>query len=341
MDPPRPIMGFFHTAYGLRLHSNQLIPGLASLSSTGNVDISVSLQSPPPVSALSEADEHWYTSPYLNDEGAPTVEAWRVQEGQYYKLRYSDKAEFIIDSNGEQIWASWPATLSLEDIAVYLLGPILGFVLRLRGMTCLHASVVCMGEDAFAFFGPAGSGKSTTAAAFSNLGHSILADDIAALKETGHGFSVQPGYPHLRLWPSSVQFLYGHREALPQLVPGSAWDKCFLNLAEKEPPFQERELPLAGAYFLDERTSDSVAPAIHPMSQSEVVIGLVANSYANYMLDRGLRAREFVLLSRLSKTIPTRRIVPHSDPSRLQDMCALILDDIRNHLTRRHSLDND
>ena len=323
-------MGFFHTAYGLRLHSNQLIPGLASLSSSGTVDISVSLQAPSPVNTPDEASEHWYTSPYLTDEGSPTVEAWRLENGQYYQLRYSDGAEFVVDSGGEQIWASWPDTLSLDDIAVYLLGPILGFVLRLRGMTCIHSSVVCVNEKAFALFGPAGSGKSTTAAAFTKLGHTILADDIAALKENSHGFSVQPGYPHLRLWPSSVQFLYGHRQALPQLVPGSSWDKCYLHLAENEQRFQEKELPLAGAYFLDERSNDSNAPVIQPMSPAESLIGLVSNSYANYLLDRDLRAREFLLLSRLSKTIPTKRLIPHADPSRLRDLCSLILDDISN-----------
>jgi hypothetical protein len=195
-------------------------------------------------------------------------------------------------------------------------------------MTCLHASVVCVANNAIAFIGPGGSGKSTTAAGFTKLGYPILADDVAALKDNGDSFTVQPGYPHLRLWPSSVQFLYGHSEALPRLVPKSTWDKCYLNLSETEQNFQQDELPLTAAYFLDERANDSAAPSIHSLSPGDALMRLVSNSYANYLLDRNLREREFLLLTRLSRSIPMKRLVPHTDSDCLLDLCALVLDDL-------------
>jgi hypothetical protein len=322
-------MDYFQTAYGLSLKANQFIPGLKPLASRSSADIRVLLRSWPSfVESESDRPQHWYTSPFLDIGGQPTVKVWKLADDGYFKLSYSDGAEFILNHKGSRIWARWPDQLTLEDITVYLLGPILGFALRLRGMTCLHASVVCIEDKAIALIGRAGSGKSTTAAGFAKLGYPILADDVAALKDNGSSFSVQPGYPHLRLWPSSVQFLYGHSEALPRLVPQSSWDKCYLNLNENGQRFQQEELPLACVYFLDERVNDAASPSIHNLSAAAALMGLVTNSYANYLLDRDLRRREFLLLTRLSRSIPTKRLVPHSDPARLLDLCTLVLDDL-------------
>ena len=45
----------------------------------------------------------------------------------------------------------------------------MGFVMLLRGIVCLHASAIAIDDEAIALLGPAGSGKSTTAAAFPNV----------------------------------------------------------------------------------------------------------------------------------------------------------------------------
>jgi len=117
----------------------------------------------------------------------------------YFKLHYSDGTEFIIDRKGTEVWCVWPDTLTLEDAVVYLLGPVLGFVLRLRGITCLHASAISVGDRAVVLLGPAGAGKSTTAAAFAKLGYPVLSDDVLALSDQNTTFLAQPAYPHLHL----------------------------------------------------------------------------------------------------------------------------------------------
>ena len=127
----------------------------------------------------------------------------------------------------------------------------------LRGIVCLHASAVAIGDEVIALLGPAGSGKSTTAAAFAARGYSILAEDVVTLDDRGDHFLVRPGYPCIRLWPASVKALYGSETHLPKLTPN--WDKCYLDLSDN---FQKEPLRLAAIYHLSERRHDAVAPFI-------------------------------------------------------------------------------
>ena len=120
-------------------------------------------------------------------------------------------------------------------------------LLRRRGITCLHASCVVVGETALALVGQSGAGKSTTAAALSARGYSVISDDVLPLKEVEDRFYAIPGYPRLRLWPTSVEALYGHREAQPQLAPN--FDKRYLALSPDN--FSFDPLPLKAIYFLN------------------------------------------------------------------------------------------
>jgi hypothetical protein len=220
-----------------------------------------------------------------------------------------------------------------EDLATYLLGPVSGFLLRLRGITCLHASSVAVDRQALALLGPPGAGKSTTAAAFARLGYPVLTDDITPLKEQERGFLAIPGCPRLCLWPDSVTHLFGSPEALPRLTPLDAidpsWDKRFLDLSKTEGLFQCHPLPLTAVYILGDR-SETAKPQVQPLKPGPGTLSLVANAYMNYLPDREMRARDFSRLSRVAATVPLRQVTPHSDPARIFDLCQLILDDFRS-----------
>jgi hypothetical protein len=247
-------------------------------------------------------------------------------------MAYRDGTEFVVDREGTQIWATVPTEATLEDTATYLLGPVLGFVLRLRGTTCLHASSVAVRNRAVAFLGPAGAGKSTTAAAFARRGHPVLADDVCALLDRQDAIWVQPAYPHLRLWPDSVRCLFGSPDALPRLTPADGasawWDKRFLNLAEHNGSFQREPLPLAGIYVLGEHATDARAPFIEPLTAHRALMALVANTYSNYLLDAGMRAQEFEWLGRVVAGVPLRRLTSHADPAHLSRLCEVVIEDV-------------
>lgn len=242
-----------------------------------------------------------YASAYVNESGEPALRVWQVDGGAFFRLSYASGMQFWLDRRGSEIWASWPETSSLKDAATYLLGPVLGVLLRLRGIICIHASAIAVEGCAIAFVGPAGAGKSTTAAIFAQRGCAVLSDDIVALAEEFETFHVLPAYPHLCLWPDSVGLLYGSRDRLPRFVPD--WEKRCLSLGREELKFAQRSLPLGVIYLLQERTSD-LRPQVESVPLPAAFMALVANSYASKILDREMRANEFDVLSRLVPQVP-------------------------------------
>lgn len=322
-------MPFRYRIYGLDLCANRSVPGLVALPDNQVSEVEVWLGSTPPwMGEIREPEkECWYAGADQEKHGEPILTIWKLAGGDYFRIRFIDGTEFVVDRQGSRIWATWPDPLTLEDTATYLLGPVLGFVLRLRGITCLHAGAIAFGGHAIALAGQAGAGKSTTTAAFAKLGCAVLADDIVALSDNGESFLVQPGYPRVCLWPESVNTLYSFADALPRLTP--SWDKRYLDLTGTGHQFQQQPLPLAAVYILGERSPEPGAPFVSAMPVHPGLIALVANTYANRLLDRTMRAQEFALLSRLVTRVPLRRVTPHADPAYLLKLCDVILEDFQ------------
>lgn len=271
----------------------------------------------------SGAEELSYASPYQDELGNPALTIWKLAGSRYLRLAYLDGTQFWLDREGREVWTTWPDNLTLEDTATYLLGPVLGILLRLRGVTCLHASAVAFGETAVAFVGSEGAGKSTTAAALARRGHAVLSDDVVALAERKGSFFVHPAYPYLSLWPESVKSLYGSAEALPRF--SANYEKRCLSLPKQELRFEERALPLAAIYILGDRRGDP-APMVEELTPQKAFLSLVANTFATNTLDNGMRAKEFEILSRLAPRVPIRALYAHQDAGRLGDLCDLLGD---------------
>lgn len=308
------------------------LAGLAGLAPPGRVDVRMTLGSmPPDLGRMPDgAAQEFYVSADLDERGEPNIRVSRLLGGKYFRVAYSDRTVIIVDAQGSRVWATWPDAATVEDTATYLLGPILGFVLRLRGVTCLHASAVAIDGRAIALVGPSGAGKSSLAAAFAQRRHPVLADDVVALSDQGDCFEVQPAYPRLRLWPESVKTLFGSSEALPRITPG--WDKRFLDLNGRDCRFQREPLPLAALYFLTGRCSVRVGPAIEAISPRASLMTLVSDTYATRLLDAPRRAQEFELLGRLVANVPSRRATLGADFARTAELCEAIVDDFRKRV---------
>ena len=316
--------------YGLGVVANKIIPGVPD-SPTPSDDVRITFGSFPSwLNEVSGTQVETYVADYHDECGNPVLRVFRVLEGKYYRFKYADHSEFLVDGAGAEIWALWPEPLTLEDAATYLLGPIMGFVMLRRGVVCLHASAIAIGDEAIALVGPAGSGKSTTAAAFADRGYSVLAEDVVTLDDRDDHFLIQPAYPCIRLWPASVKALYGTEAHLPKLTPN--WEKRYLDLSKR---FQRQALPLAAIYQLGERRGDTAAPFIEPLDKSEGLMGLVANTYATKLMDKQMRAREFELLTRVLNNVPLRRVTPHTDSARISQLCDSIVSDFRKSFPQR------
>ena len=256
---------------------------------------------------------------------ACTITAYGAEE--YFELAYSDGTQFVTDGEARRVWGTCFSPLTMEDLAVYFRGPVMGFVLRRRGVMALHASAVAIEGQAIVLCGPSEAGKSATAAALALRGVPVLSDDITALSEGGADFQVEPGYPRICLWPDAVRDLLGQPDALPRLTP--SWEKCFLPLDGNNAKFEAQRKPLGAVYLLAPRAAEANAPRIEEVGPRAALLELVQNTYMNWLLDRNQRAAEFDALSKLVTQVPVRRIVPHADPGRIGDLCDLILADAK------------
>jgi predicted ATPase len=263
-----------------------------------------------------------YTSPFLTHAEEPALQIWDVQDGEFLLVSYCDEAEFWLDRRGGTLWARWPGNSSLENTLSYLVGPIMGLLLRLRGAVCLHASAVNVDDFAVIFVGLEGAGKSTTAAAFAQQGFAVLSDDIVALVEREQQFHALPAYKRINLWADSVKLLYGSRDALPQIIPN--WEKACLQLGEDgKARFEERALPIGAIYALGDSAANS-GESVEAISQRTALMTLVTNTYATTFIDAKQRAQEFAVLGRLVTAVPIRKVNAKRGTLRVDELCDVI-----------------
>jgi hypothetical protein len=300
-------------AFGLRIAATAGIPGLADCRERGAPHVVISLGGGR-ARGRDDAGELVYRSADRDDDGRPIVVVHRLREPDRFRFAYADGVRFLLDPTGSDVRVSWPASSTLDDAVTYLLGPVCAFLLRLRGLTCLHASAVAVGDGAVAFVGPPGAGKSTLAATFARRGHRVMSDDVLAIADTDAP-SVEPGPVRLRLWPESVRALYGTPDALPALTP--SWDKRYLDVSAPGCRYQHRRLPLTAVYVLGERTAQATVPRIERLSPAAALLALVANTQAGHLADAAMRAREFRVLARIVESVPVSRVIAHDQLSRL------------------------
>ena len=316
-------MAVRHSLYSLRLSANLPIPGLTVLDDPLPADITIHLKEEKgSVPSLFSLPSHFsYISPNQNSDGQPILRACKLGDS-HFGFFYADGARFAVKLDGREIWADGPADYALEDTATYLVGPVMGFVLRLHGILPLHACAVAMRDQAIALVGDQGAGKSTTAAAFARQGYAVLSEDLAAVAESGSQLMVQPGYPRVNLWPESAEALFGGAHQLPPVTP--TWGKHFLALDPPNHHFQSEPLPLGSIFILRERDANSAAPRIEKVSAAQAMTTLVANTYGNYLLDAEMRKTEFEQLGRLLRKTPVYQVWPSDNPSRVYELCEAI-----------------
>lgn len=291
-------------------------------------DLRLVLGSLGPFENLQAADYVPYRQrPAADPTQPPLVRVGRGADG-HFRVVYCDGAEFVIDAAATEIFGrAGGGTLTLDDLLVYLQGPVLGFALRLRGVTCLHASAAISGGRALGVLGRGGIGKSTSAAILARMGLPVLTDDVLALRDRTSAFDVQPGLPRVLLWSEAVGALFGDPEALPRIVGG--WEKRYLDLTRPGYQFGGQATPLGALYVLGERLAAGSSTRITALKGVEAMTYLLANTYANDLLDAGLRARELEVLGRLASAVPIRLVRAPDDRAKAEDVCAAMLADFR------------
>lgn len=313
--------------YGLKLLSNEPIPSLiASPSSPAHNDVAVRFE--PNHDGPDRQDERaddWFVGAEGDDE--PWLLIRRAKACGDLFVFYPDGISFRLSARGDAVSVWWPDRLTIDDAAVYLLGPVLGILLRLRGEVCLHGSAVEADGAAVGFVGPAGAGKSSTAAALAQRGRRVLSDDMIVLRRDAGRFFVQPGYPSVRLWPATVTALFGSPDAIPPIVRG--WEKRHLDLAAKG-AYADEPAPLAAVYLLGEGRPLS-RTKIEPLSRSRALLDLAANSFAGYLPDDpAMSADRFEALNSLTAIVPVRRLIHGADWGTISDLSDSLREDLED-----------
>jgi hypothetical protein len=269
---------FFYSLYGLRIGSALELPELVSVPPCREqeLDVTVLLKQTPLTSA---AEAHFLQDEENSRESAKLHHTAQLS-GQCTSLAWDEAGHFVV-RDGREITIYPHEGAEERVLRLFLLGPAFGALLHQRGVLVLHASVVLLGEEAVAFLGGSGWGKSTMAAAFHNSGHTIVTDDQAAIEmrndENGADqVLVLPSLPQLKLWPESAAVFEDDLSTLPQLHPGH--DKRARRLRDR---FATAAVPLSHIFVL--HYGDHLAN--EPLTRREGLIELMTHSYCAAIIE--------------------------------------------------------
>lgn len=291
-----------YSAYGIHIDADLPLPGFASAGERGPVDTRVWLSSQPPwlKSQASLPRREYPKADYHSSSGEVIRKVFEIGESDFFQLVYCDGTEFVVSGDGDRIHAQWPSPLTFEDTLTYLVGPILGIALRLKGRICLHASAVAIDGRAILFIGAAGAGKSTTAAALTMGGARLLTDDVVVVHRSNGQYWIEPGHGWIRLWPGSVGLLCGAEDALPLLTPN--WSKRYLDATTTLP---SAAMPLSHIFLLGGFDQPETPPRLFtPATPQETLLLMSCNTYAPAFVEPELRRTEFDLFSGLARDVP-------------------------------------
>jgi hypothetical protein len=196
----------------------------------------------------------------------------------------------------------------------------MGLILHQRGVFTLHSSAVAIGECAVGVSGAKGSGKSTTAAALSGRGHTLLSDDVLALDMKQDGAPrVLPGPRTLNLWPDTAEAIGHNPSTLPRTSLRSE------KRVSRVPVDRDREgFPLKCIFFL-EISEDDDGPRIERYSPSDGIGLLIGNSHAMRVVeDRSALPVHLLQCARVMKDVDLFRLKRPAGLEQVQDVARLI-----------------
>lgn len=248
---------------------------------------------------------------------------------------------FYINTNGTKVICHKPDSIPHSDAQSFIIGPVLGCVLRLRHQICLHASVMEYNGKAFAFVGNKGAGKSTTAAALLNAGARLISDDVAVMD--GHNANssvVQSGYPGVRLLPSTLSAFGLNEHDYERVVSGM--NKRYVPLHDalaliKTPSkpcahakwrFQSQAHSLDIIYSLQTREPNTQQVTITNLDKRAALMAITPHGYGRRVLNTEQRADEFAYLAQLSQRLTIKSIACPNKLALLPEIANAILADV-------------
>jgi hypothetical protein len=292
---------FTYRLYGIVLASSRYFPELSS-TDRATPDITLSfipgwVDGPPGV--------EWFHD--WTPEGGDT---WLVlgRQGAEYVLWYTEWMHFRLSADGREILCQSAPEIPDETVRHLFLDQILPLILAHSGRTVFHASAVARGNDAVAFLGPSGRGKTTLALGMCRDGFSLLADDGLVLDMDADAVQAQPSYPGIRYWPEAAKALF-HAPMPRRRVAHYTKKERLGSRSGGDIPFHDHAAQLRRMYVLTPpRADQSDAVAITRLAPKEAFLELLPQAFRLDMMDRDQLQREFVHMNRLAELPLFRRL---------------------------------
>jgi Serine kinase of the HPr protein, regulates carbohydrate metabolism len=211
-------------------------------------------------------------------------------------------------NKGNQIMVEPLSDLENSDetnIIPFLLGPVISTLLYQRGLLVLHGSSVKINNEAVAFLGHKGLGKSTTAIQLYKEGYSIITDDILAIDFDEEGLPIiYPGYPHVRLSDDSYEYIKNDTNILTPIRTYAG--KLFCDASRG---FSQEPVKLKKIYVLEEGTKNQLSD----LKSQESLIELIRHSIPNWIFQKSDQAKNLAQCALLTKYVEIHRFkIVHS-----------------------------
>lgn len=255
----------------------------------------------------------------------------RLCDGRAY-LQWVGLCDFLVSADGRVIEYNLLCRDAQEAFENYLFTHAMSFALLKQGVESLHATTVFIDQQAVAFVGDCGMGKSTLAAAFLRAGARLVTDDLLALfslegsLSSYSGFYACPGPARLKLFPDTAQALLGPLPTITPMHPDTS--KVILPLA----PAQHcaNPVPISVIYLIEEPPISAAEndPIIEPLRPPEALLSILGSTFNAMVTDELRLAGQFQFASRLARSLPVRRLRYARTLSQLPSVVSAVRQDL-------------
>lgn len=266
--------------------------------------------------------------PLPNEDGRAFIHS--EMDGE---LRFFSRAEgrFVYRA-GREILLDPVPEMAPSALRLYILGAGLNIALFQRGLWVFHASVVCIEGKAVAFLGHPHAGKTTMAATLHRRGHTLLSDDVLAIRMTEDGPLALPGFPRFKLWPDSAEALGVEAETLPRIKEDM--DKRSCAVARR---FREEPAPLVRMYILGEGPAPEIALLNPRQAHLELIPYWDLSKFGAAFLQGRRLGTCFLQCGELARRVPVSMLTRTTDLADLPRLADLVENDAVAAPSRRET----
>ena len=206
--------------------------------------------------------------------------------------------------NGNEILIEKGAFVTDQDINLYLVGSAFGVVCLQRGLMPMHCSAVEFDGKAVAFTGASGVGKSTLAAALSQMGYQHVCDDVFIVNLESDPVTVAAMPKGLKLWDHAAEALEIARGKRVSSNPD--FTKSYVTVAETS---TSPRLLFDTLYVMDEEDAEEfkITELTGGHKLSEIRRAIYREEWLNYISDKGAVFAQVVELAKVIRVYSFKR----------------------------------